>query len=89
MFLTSEMGRSSIRPWGPRSPHEVQSRRFAFHSFKRMDGAMAAPIRFQSTNWFDLSERLSAPCWLTCVDRTTLKLILISFPLPPATPPTN
>src|SRR6478736_10518037 len=32
-----------------------------------------------------IPERPGAPCWLTCVGRTTLKLILISFPLPPYT----
>ena len=44
---------------------------------------MAAPNTIQSTNWFDLSERLSARFWLTYEGRATLKLILISSPLPP------
>ena len=37
LFLTSGMGRSSIQPWGPRSPHEAQGRSIAFRSCKRRD----------------------------------------------------
>jgi hypothetical protein len=48
VFLTSGMGRPSIQPWGPRSPHEAQSRSIAFRSTGKRNNSPPEIVAFKN-----------------------------------------